>query len=61
MEAIRMHVHDVHSRALPVAAAEAGALIDRLGAADDPRWPRDRRPADALELALARRRGLVPA
>lgn len=32
-------VHNVHERALPVPAAEAGRLLDRVGAADDPLWP----------------------
>ena len=32
-------VHNVHERALPVPAAEAGRLLDRIGAADDPLWP----------------------
>ena len=32
-------VHNVHERALPVAAAEVGRLLDRLGTADDPLWP----------------------
>jgi hypothetical protein len=32
-------VHNVHERALPVAAADVGRLLDRLGAADDPLWP----------------------
>lgn len=32
-------VRNVHERALPVPAAEAGLLLDRIGAADDPLWP----------------------
>ncbi|MFI7547891.1 DUF2867 domain-containing protein [Actinoplanes sp. NPDC049599] len=32
-------VCNVHERALPVAAAEVGRLLDRMGAADDPLWP----------------------
>ncbi|MEV1143012.1 DUF2867 domain-containing protein [Micromonospora sp. NPDC049799] len=32
-------VHNTHDRALPVPAAEAGRLVDRIGAADDSLWP----------------------
>ena len=32
-------VHNIHGRALPVAAAEVGRMLDRLGTADDRLWP----------------------
>ncbi|MET7877685.1 DUF2867 domain-containing protein [Micromonospora profundi] len=36
---MRPTVHNVHERALPVAASVVGGLVDRIGAADDPLWP----------------------
>jgi hypothetical protein len=32
-------IHNVHSRELPVPAAEAGRLLDRIASTDDPLWP----------------------
>jgi hypothetical protein len=45
-----MNLRTVHARELAAPAAEAGALVDRLGGPDDPLWPNDTWPASALEL-----------
>lgn len=48
-----MNVRNVHQRALPVAAARVGALIDRLGGPDDALWPRHDWPPMRLQRGLA--------
>ena len=45
-----MNAHDVHSRELPVAPAQVGALLDGLGSPDDRLWPGDLWPTTPLEL-----------
>jgi hypothetical protein len=48
-----MKVRNVHQRALPVAAARVGALIDRLGGPDDALWPGHNWPPMRLQHGLA--------
>jgi hypothetical protein len=45
-----MYVQNVHTRDLPVAAEQVGALIDGLGGAADRLWPYERWPTTPLEL-----------
>ncbi len=45
-----MKVHITHSRELPVAPEQAGALLDGLGTPGDRLWPTDRWPTTPLEL-----------
>jgi hypothetical protein len=45
-----MYVRHVHTRDLPVAAGDVGALIDGLGGAADRLWPHERWPTTPLEL-----------
>jgi hypothetical protein len=60
-----MQVHITHSRELPLAAEEAGALLDGLGTPGDRLWPVQRWPTTPLELdgplavGVASRQGLL--
>jgi Protein of unknown function (DUF3995) len=45
-----MYVRHIHTRDLPVAAGDVGALIDGLGGAADRLWPHERWPTTPLEL-----------
>jgi hypothetical protein len=45
-----MYIQRVHTRELPVAAGQVGALIDDLGGAGDRLWPYERWPTTPLEL-----------
>ncbi len=55
-------VFNAHERVLPAAPEVVGALLDRLGSADDPIWPSDRWPALELDkpLSLGARGGHGP-
>jgi hypothetical protein len=65
-EATPMKIHKVHSRELPVAPDEVGALLDALGTPGDRLWPTDRWPTTPLELdgplavGTQSRQGILP-
>ena len=45
-----MEIKSVHTRELPAAPEEVGALLDCLGSPDDPLWPTDRWPTTPLQI-----------
>jgi hypothetical protein len=45
-----LKITSIHTRELPVARDEVGALLDGLGSPDDRLWPTDRWPTTPLEL-----------
>ena len=45
-----MKIKSIHTRELPVAPEEVGALLDRLGSPDDRLWPTHRWPTTPLEI-----------
>jgi Protein of unknown function (DUF3995) len=45
-----MNIKSIHTRELPVAPEEGGALLDGLGSAGDRLWPTDRWPTTPLEI-----------
>jgi Protein of unknown function (DUF3995) len=45
-----LEIKSVHTRELPAAPEQVGALLDCLGSPDDPLWPTDRWPTTPLQI-----------